>query len=227
MKAFKGNCPVKKLFHIKNSKTNSFNMLSQQTYQRWYLVENKSWTDVHLSTLFQHWQMKQRQQNYVDLMSMNQCCFSVEIWLKFKLEPTYVYWRCFNVSRQGWNNIERITSIQCRWPNVVSALIFGWKWKLNRRMFIGIASMLRRQPLKQLCQLLHWSVLMCGKFQGYFTWPCTDISKKGNNFWKWYDSLFFHVLFTDEMWRVKMWMKKYHLFFVMLHCKLNKVKINY
>ena len=31
-------------------------IITQQTYQRWYLVENESWADVHLSTLFQSWQ---------------------------------------------------------------------------------------------------------------------------------------------------------------------------
>ena len=31
-------------------------------------------------------------------------------------------------------------------------------------------------------------------FQGYFTWPCTDISKKGNNLRKWWLNLFsFHL----------------------------------
>ena len=28
----------------------------QQTHQRWYLVENEGWVDVHSSTLFQRWQ---------------------------------------------------------------------------------------------------------------------------------------------------------------------------
>ena len=29
---------------------------SSTLFQRWYLVENESWADVHLSTLFQRWQ---------------------------------------------------------------------------------------------------------------------------------------------------------------------------
>ena len=29
---------------------------SSMLFQRWYLVENESWADVHLSTLFQRWQ---------------------------------------------------------------------------------------------------------------------------------------------------------------------------
>ena len=31
-------------------------------------------------------------------MSMNQYCFNVEIWLKMKVEPAYVYRRCFNIA---------------------------------------------------------------------------------------------------------------------------------
>ena len=34
-----------------------FHQISWSTlFQRWYLVENESWLDVHVSTLFQHWQ---------------------------------------------------------------------------------------------------------------------------------------------------------------------------
>ena len=43
--------------------------------------------------------------------SLNQQCFNVEIWLKIKVDPTYVYRRCFNLTKQRWNNVERITSI--------------------------------------------------------------------------------------------------------------------
>ena len=39
------------------------------------------------------------------------CCFSVEIWLKMKVEPTYVYRHCFNVDKttlkQHWQNQRR------------------------------------------------------------------------------------------------------------------------
>ena len=41
-------------------------------------------------------------------------------------------------TKQRWNNVDRITSIQRRWLNVVSALILGWKGKLSQRMFIGV-----------------------------------------------------------------------------------------
>ena len=35
------------------------------------------------------------------------------------------------LTKQHWNNIERIMSIQFRWPSVVSTLIFGWKCKFS------------------------------------------------------------------------------------------------
>ena len=49
-------------------------------FHRWNSVENESWADVCLTTLFQR-----------------------------------------------WNTVDRVTLIQCWWPNVVSALILGWK----------------------------------------------------------------------------------------------------
>ena len=33
----------------------------------------------------------------------------------------------------------------------------------------------------------------CGIFQGYFTWPCTDICLKGDNQRKWYGSICFSL----------------------------------
>ena len=55
-----------------------------------------------------------------------------------------------------------------------------------------------------------------GIFQGYFTWPCTDICLKGNNLRKWFVSICFYFLYTDQLWRVeeKCDMKKYSLFCV-------------
>ena len=72
------------------------------------------------STLFQHWYLVENQ-----------------IWAKVHLSTLF----------QRWNNVDRITSIQRRWTNVVSTLKFGWKWKLSRRMFIGIASTLSKHHL--------------------------------------------------------------------------------
>ena len=52
--------------------------------------------------------LKQRWQNYVDSMLMNQYCFNVEIWLKMKVKPTHVYWCCFSVDKtaliQHWQD---------------------------------------------------------------------------------------------------------------------------
>ena len=42
---------------------------------------------------------KQRWLNYVDSSSITKRCFNVDIWLKMKVEPTYVYRRCFNVEK--------------------------------------------------------------------------------------------------------------------------------
>ena len=49
------------------------------------------------------------------------------------------------LTKQRWNTVDRITSIQRRWTNVVSPLKFGWKWKLSRRMFTDVVSTLTKQ----------------------------------------------------------------------------------
>ena len=46
---------------------------------------------------------------------------------------------------ERWNNVDRITSIQSRWTNVVSTLKFDWKWKLSLRIFTGVVSTLTKQ----------------------------------------------------------------------------------
>ena len=87
--------------------------LTQQTHQRWIDVE---------TTL---------------IVKLHQCCFSVDIWLKMKVEPTYIYQRFSTLTKQRWNNVDRVTLIRCWWPNVVSRLVLGWKGKLTQRMVIG------------------------------------------------------------------------------------------
>ena len=119
---------------------------SSTLFQRWCLVENESWANVHLSTLFQHWQ------NKVETMLIELRRFNVD-------DPT-LFQRWNSVENESWadvclltlfqrwqNNVERITSIQCWWLKVVSMLIFGWKGKLSQRMFIGV----EKAALKQLC----------------------------------------------------------------------------
>ena len=43
--------------------------------------------------------LKQRWKNYVDSILMTQCCFNVDIWLKRKVESTYVHHCCFHVEQ--------------------------------------------------------------------------------------------------------------------------------
>ena len=93
--------------------TNSETGTPQQTHQLWINVETTLIVNVHqrFSTLIFGWKWKlsqrtfihvfstltkQRWENYIDSSSMNQSCFNVEIWLKMKVDPTYVY-RRFNV----------------------------------------------------------------------------------------------------------------------------------
>ena len=52
------------------------------------------------------------------------------------------------LTKQRWNNVYRIISIQRRWTNVISTLKFGWKWKLSQRIFIDVVSTLTKQSWK-------------------------------------------------------------------------------
>ena len=117
---------------IFSSISGNFHLPNQQTHQRWINVETTLIVDVY------------------------QRCFNVDIWLKMKVEPTYIYRHFFNVDKTTLKQHDRITLIQRRWPNVVSRLIVSWKWKLSQRMFIGIALTLRKQHLNFKC---------CTKFQ--------------------------------------------------------------
>ena len=67
---------------------------------------------------------------------------------KWKLSRRTLMEVVWTLAKQSWSNVDRITSIQCWWPNVNSTLIFGWKRKLSQGMLISLASTLRKQ---------HWS----------------------------------------------------------------------
>ena len=65
------------------------------------------------------WTLKQRWNN-VD----RQRYFNVDFWLKMKVEPTYIYWRCSNVCKTAsvqlrQFNVEESTLFQRRWISVV------------------------------------------------------------------------------------------------------------
>ena len=125
---------------------------SSTLFQRWYLVENESWADAHLSTLFQRWQ------NNIETTLIELRRFNVDETKLFQrwdlVENKSWADVCLSTLFQRWqNNVKRIMSIQCWWPNVVWTLIFDWKGKLSQRMFIGV----EKRALKQLCQyLLYW-----------------------------------------------------------------------
>ena len=61
---------------------------------KWKL-SRRTFFDVVSMLTKQHWINADK--NYVDSTSITQCCFNLDIWLKMKVEPTYVYRRCFNV----------------------------------------------------------------------------------------------------------------------------------
>ena len=81
---------------------------------------------------------------------MNPRCFNVEIWLKMKVEPTFVYRRCFSfdkttLKQRGNNYVDSMLITQC----CFNILTFQHS-KLSQRMFIG----LEKITLKKFCQYL-------------------------------------------------------------------------
>ena len=89
---------------------------------RWYLVENESWADVHLSTLFQRWQ------NNVETTLIELHRFNVD-------EPTlFQRWNlveneswanvCLSTWFQFWQNNVEATLIELRWFNVDDPMLF-------------------------------------------------------------------------------------------------------
>ena len=116
---------------------------SSTLFQHWYLVENESWADVHLSRLFQCWQ------NNVELTLIDLRRFNVD-------EPMlFQHWKL--VENESWA-VDRITSIQRQWLIVISTLVVSWKWNLSQGMFISVASTMRKQHLNNFincCNNVH------------------------------------------------------------------------
>ena len=80
-----------------------------------------------------------------------------------------------------------------------------------------ILNILRKESIFLYLKIIFFTIFRgvyffrCGNFYSYFTWPCTDISKKSSKLRKWWLNLF-PFLYTDQMWRVKrMWYWKISL----------------
>ena len=81
---------------------------TQQTHKRWYLVENETWVDIHLSTLFQRWQ------NNVEATSIELCWFNID-------EPMlFQHWNLVEI--ESWANVCLSTLFQ-RWQNNVETTL--------------------------------------------------------------------------------------------------------
>ena len=81
---------------------------SSTLFQRWYLVENERWADVHLSTLFQRWQ------NNVETSLIELRRFNVD-------EPM-LFQRWNLVEIESWADICLSTLFQ-RWQNNVETTL--------------------------------------------------------------------------------------------------------
>ena len=121
------------------------------------LVENESWADVHLWTLFQRW-------NNVDRITLIQrrwtnVASTVKFGWKWKLSRRVFIDVVSMLTKQRWNKVDRVTLIQCWWPNVVSTLFSMLFSMLFQHMFISV----EKTALKQLCQyFLYWGSLESG-----------------------------------------------------------------
>ena len=86
---------------------------SSTLFKRWYLVENESWADVHLWTLFQRWQ------NSVETTWIELRGFNVD-------EPT-LFQRWNLVENESWANVCLSTLFQ-RWQNNVETTLIELRW---------------------------------------------------------------------------------------------------
>ena len=78
---------------------------------------------------------------------------------KWKLSRRTFIDNVSTLTKQHWNNIDRVTLIPCWWPSVVLTLILGWKGKSSQLMFIDV----EKTALEQICQyLLYWGSLESG-----------------------------------------------------------------
>ena len=103
---------------------------------------------ANTSTLIQRW-------NSVD----HQCSSTLTFGWKWKLSRRTFIDVVSTLTKQCWNNVDRVTLIQCWWLSVVSTLVLGWKGKLSQGMLIGV----EKTALKQLCQyFLYWGSLESG-----------------------------------------------------------------
>ena len=93
------------------------------------------------------------------IINVHRRCFTLIFGWKWKLSQCMFIDVVSILTKQRWSNVDRVTLIQCWWPNVVSTLVLGWKGKLSQRMFIGV----EKTALKQLCQyFLYWGSLESG-----------------------------------------------------------------
>ena len=92
------------------------------------------------------------------IVNVHRRCFSVDFWLKMKVGLTFID-VVSKLTKQRWNNVDRIMSTQRRWTNLVSTLKFGWNWKLTQRMFIDVASTLTKESWRSIERIT--SVFQC------------------------------------------------------------------
>ena len=95
---------------------------SSTLFQRWYLVENESWADVHFSMLFQRWK------NNVETTSIKLHRFNVDYQTLFQrwylVENESWADVCLSTLFQRWQNNVEITLIELRQFNVHDSMFF-------------------------------------------------------------------------------------------------------
>ena len=130
--------------------------MAQQKHQRWINVETTLIINVHQRCFNVDIWFKMK----VEPTHIYRCCFNVgKTTLKqqrFNVDEVTLFqsWNlgekeswadvCLSTLFQRWrNNVETILKKLSRsnvdGPNVVSMLIFGWKWKLSQSMFVAVA----------------------------------------------------------------------------------------
>ena len=118
-----------------------------EIYQTWQNSQRKTCaTLANTSTLNQRWSS-----TFINVVS------TLIFGWKWKLSRRTFIDVVSTLTKQRWNNVDRIMSIQRRWTNIVSPLKFSWKWKLSRRMFTDVVSTLTNNVETGLTELHSFS----------------------------------------------------------------------
>ena len=127
---------------------------SSTLFQRWYLVENESWADVHLSTLFQ------RCQNNVQ----------TTLTRRFNVDEPKLFQRWNLVENESWADV-CLSSLFQRWQNVEKTLKELRRFNVDDQMLFQYWYFVEKESWVNVCS----SALRKQHWNNFLNICCTDV----------------------------------------------------